>query len=204
MQDVIGLEHPISRLKPLLYRLEGAEHISTEPEHALLVGYYGVGKSLLAEAIARQILERNASEANEKKHVKFAHVNLSNVFWKWVGESNANANRLMDYLEQNAPIIVFLDELEAAMHEQRNIQMHEESLRTQNTILQRISGMLQVQGVTLIGATNRPDRMNPAALRAGRFGRGIIVPMPKTPQLLQMFVRKRRALKVSLVQISMH
>lgn len=130
MKDVIGLEHVVDRLKPLLYRIARPDLIDTEPEHALLVGTYGVGKSLIAEAIAREILEKNAQIPDPKNHVKFAHVNLSNVFWKWVGESNANANRLMDFLEQNAPIIVFLDEMEAAMNDSTNVQMHEESLRT--------------------------------------------------------------------------
>lgn len=196
MDDVIGLERAIHRLKPFVYRARRPDLIQTEPEHALLVGYYGVGKSLLAEALARQILEGNASIRDQKKHVRFAHVNLSNVFWKWVGESNANANRLMDFLEENAPIIVFLDELEAALNDPSAAQMHEESLRTQNTILQRISGMHKVKGVSMIGATNRPDLMHQAALRAGRFGRQIIVPMPGTDQLLHMFKQKRNQLLV--------
>ncbi len=64
--------------------------------------------------------------------------------------------------------------------------------------------MLRVKGVTLIAATNRPDMMNPAALRAGRFGRGIVVPPPDTAQLMQMFHRKRTVLKVPFAAGSDH
>jgi len=192
-EDIIGLDRQRELLKPILYRALYPDLINSKPEHALLVGYYGTGKSMLAEAMAREVLEHHNGRGRK---VRFAHVHLANIFIKWLGESNQNMNRLLDFLERIAPIIVFMDEIDAAMNDPAQTQAHEETLRSQSTFQARLSGLSPLKGVVIIGATNRPDMISGAFLRGGRFGRGIHVPMPSEDSLARMLLKKAERLQV--------
>lgn len=193
--DVIGLDEQWKQMEPMLYRLMYPGAIRTRAEHTLMVGYYGVGKSLTAEAMAREILEQRI-KSPDLPQIAFLKVNLSNVFYKWVGESNTNVNRVIDLMRACAPCIAFCDELEAAMSDSSNTQMHEETLRSQSTFMQELDGMDPMTGVAVIGATNRPDVINQGLLRGSRFGKAVHFPMPDGAQLFRMLQKKSEILQV--------
>ncbi|OGJ61890.1 hypothetical protein A3C37_03665 [Candidatus Peribacteria bacterium RIFCSPHIGHO2_02_FULL_53_20] len=186
--DVIGLDEAIERLRPSVLRLLHSDLAVTPTQHAILIGAHGVGKTLLAEALARDVIERQTLAGQTP--IKFAHVRLQNVFYKWVGASNTNMNSLLQYLEDNAPIIAFMDEIEAALNDPSVAQMHEETLRVQNTMLEWMSGLQKRKDIFIIGATNRPELMHTGFLRGGRFGRAIEVPCPNVSSLSQMLKRR--------------
>src|SRR5690606_7286835 len=133
----------------------------------LLFGPPGTGKTLLAKAVARE------SEAN------FIATKSSDLLSKLYGESEQQVARLFQRARQVAPTVIFIDEIDS-LAPQRGGGIGEPAVteRVVNTILAEMDGLEALQGVVVIGATNRPTLLDPALLRPGRFDELIYVPVP--------------------------
>jgi cell division protease FtsH len=138
------------------------------PKGVLLVGPPGTGKTLLARAVA--------GEAG----VPFYSISGSEFVEMFVGVGAARIRDLFEQGEKNAPCIIFIDELDAVgRHRGAGIGGgHDEREQTLNELLVRMDGFNSSGGVILLAATNRPDVLDPALLRAGRFDRQVVVDLP--------------------------
>jgi cell division protease FtsH len=151
------LEHPDR------YRLAGA----VGPKGVLLVGPPGTGKTLLARAVA--------GEAG----VPFISVTGSSFMEMFVGVGAARVRDLFADARRRAPSIVFIDEIDA-IGQRRGGQLvtNDEQNQTLNQMLAEMDGFDPATGVVVIGATNRPEVLDPALLRPGRFDRQVVIPLP--------------------------
>jgi len=145
------------------------------PRGILLYGPPGTGKTLLAKAVA------NESEAN------FISVKGPEVLSKWVGESEKAVREIFQRAREAAPCIIFFDELDAiaprrGLHTDAGV-----TDRIVNQLLTEMDGIQILKDVVVIGATNRPDILDPALLRPGRFDRVIYVPPPDVEGRYQIF-----------------
>ncbi|MCV2868857.1 CDC48 family AAA ATPase [Defluviimonas sp. WL0002] len=133
----------------------------------LLYGPPGTGKTMLAKAVARE------AEAN------FVATKSSDLLSKWYGESEQQVARLFRRARQVAPTVIFIDEIDSLVPA-RGGGLGEPAVteRVVNTILSELDGLEELQGVVVIGATNRPNLIDPALLRPGRFDELIFVPVP--------------------------
>ena len=138
----------------------------TPPRGILLYGPPGTGKTTLAKAVA------NESEAN------FISIKGPEVMSKWVGESEKAVRQIFKKAKQVSPSIVFLDEIDAIAPARGSSQDSGSTERIVNQILTSIDGMESLEGVVVIGATNRPDIIDNALLRTGRFDRLVYVGVP--------------------------
>jgi len=138
----------------------------TPPTGILLYGPPGTGKTLLAKAIA------NESKAN------FISIKGPEVMSKWVGESEKAVRELFKKAKQVAPSIVFLDEIDAIAPRRGAYSGSHVTESVVNQILTSIDGLESMEGVIIIGATNRPDILDTSLLRPGRFDRLLLVPAP--------------------------
>jgi len=144
------------------------------PRGILLSGPPGSGKTLLAKAVATE------SEAN------FISIKGPEVMSKWVGESEKAVRMIFKKAKQVAPCIVFLDELDAIAHRRGMDNDSGVSERVVNQLLTSMDGLESLEGVVVIGATNRPDMIDPALLRSGRFDRILLVPAPDKAARLEI------------------
>jgi len=144
------------------------------PRGILLYGPPGTGKTLLAKAVATE------SEAN------FISIKGPEVMSKWVGESEKAVRMIFKKARQVAPCVVFLDELDAIAHRRGSDLDSGVGERVVNQLLTSLDGLESMEGVVVIGATNRPDMVDPALLRTGRFDRMIIVPIPDRKARLEI------------------
>ncbi|ASJ07544.1 CDC48 family AAA ATPase [Thermococcus pacificus] len=150
------------------------------PKGILLYGPPGTGKTLLAKAVA------NESEAN------FIAIKGPEVLSKWVGESEKNIREIFRKARQAAPTVIFIDEIDA-IAPRRGTDVNRVTDRLINQLLTEMDGIQENSGVVVIGATNRPDIIDPALLRPGRFDRLILVPAPDEKARLEIFkVHTRR------------
>ncbi len=156
------------------------------PKGVLLYGPPGTGKTLLAKAIA------NESQAN------FITAKGSDLLSKWYGESEKHISEVFKKARQVAPAVVFLDELDAlapvrgsASGEPRVTE------RIVNQLLSELDGLEELRGVIVIGATNRPDIIDPALLRPGRFDEIILVPVPDRGARREIFRVHMKRMPVS-------
>ena len=170
--DVGGLDAAASKLRegvelPLKHP-EAFKRLGIRPAKGfLLYGPPGTGKTLLAKACARE------AEAN------FIAVKSSDLLSKWYGESEQQIARLFARARQVAPTVIFIDELDSLVPA-RGGGMGEPQVteRVVNTILAEMDGLEELNNVVLIGATNRPNLIDPALLRPGRFDELIYVGVP--------------------------
>ena len=133
----------------------------------LLYGPPGTGKTLLAKACARE------AEAN------FIATKSSDLLSKWYGESEQQIARLFARARQVAPTVIFIDELDSLVPARGGgLGEPQVTERVVNTILSEMDGLEELQSVVVIGATNRPNLIDPALLRPGRFDELIYVPVP--------------------------
>ncbi|MCD6524821.1 MAG: AAA family ATPase, partial [Thermococcus sp.] len=140
----------------------------------------GTGKTLLAKAVA------NESEAN------FIAIKGPEVLSKWVGESEKNIREIFRKARQAAPTVIFIDEIDA-IAPRRGTDVNRVTDRLINQLLTEMDGIQENSGVVVIGATNRPDIIDPALLRPGMFDRLILVPAPDEKARLEIFkVHTRR------------
>ncbi len=171
-RDVAGIDEAKSELEEIVEFLKDPSKFQRLggkiPKGALLVGPPGTGKTLLARAIA--------GEAD----VPFFSISGSDFVEMFVG---VGASRVRDMFEQgrkNAPCIIFIDEIDAVgRHRGAGLGGgNDEREQTLNQLLVEMDGFDSTQGVILIAATNRPDVLDPALLRPGRFDRQVVVPNP--------------------------
>jgi len=153
------------------------------PRGALLVGPPGTGKTLLARAIA--------GEAN----VPFFTISGSDFVEMFVGVGASRVRDMFDQAKKNAPCIIFIDEIDAVgRHRGAGLGGgNDEREQTLNQLLVEMDGFEANEGIILIAATNRPDVLDPALLRPGRFDRQIIVPNPDVAgreKILKVHMRK--------------
>jgi transitional endoplasmic reticulum ATPase len=134
----------------------------------LLYGPPGTGKTMLAKAVARE------AEAN------FIATKSSDLLSKWYGESEQQVTRLFQRARQVAPTVIFIDEIDS-LAPQRGGGLGEPAVteRVVNTILAEMDGLEELQGLVVIGATNRPTLLDPALLRPGRFDELVYVSVPE-------------------------
>jgi len=172
--DVGGIDAARERLRegvelPLKHP-ESFRRLGIRPAKGfLLYGPPGTGKTLLAKATARE------AEAN------FIATKSSDLLSKWYGESEQQIARLFARARQVAPTVIFIDELDSLVPA-RGGSLGEPQVteRVVNTILAEMDGLEELQSVVVIGATNRPNLIDPALLRPGRFDELIYVPVPDT------------------------
>jgi transitional endoplasmic reticulum ATPase len=136
------------------------------PRGILLYGPPGSGKTLIAKAVA------NESNAN------FISIKGPEILSKWVGESEKAVRELFKRAKQVAPTIVFLDELDAIAPRRGTYTGSHVTESVVNQLLTSMDGLESMEGVVVIGATNRPDIIDTGLLRPGRFDRLILVPAP--------------------------
>jgi cell division protease FtsH len=153
------------------------------PRGALLVGPPGTGKTLLARAIA--------GEAN----VPFFTISGSDFVEMFVGVGASRVRDMFDQAKKNAPCIIFIDEIDAVgRHRGAGLGGgNDEREQTLNQLLVEMDGFESNEGVILVAATNRPDVLDPALLRPGRFDRQVVVPRPDVvgrEKILKVHVRK--------------
>jgi cell division protease FtsH len=170
--DVAGVDEPLQELQEVVEFLKEpakfAELGARIPRGVLLVGPPGTGKTLLARAVA--------GEAG----VPFFNISGSEFVEMFVGVGASRVRDLFEKAKKNAPCIVFVDEIDA-VGRQRGAGLgsaNDEREQTLNQILVEMDGFSDHAGVIVIAATNRPDVLDPALLRPGRFDRVVVVPTP--------------------------
>lgn len=165
-----AVEWPLK--KPEVFKKMGI----TPPRGILLFGPPGCGKTLLARAVATE------SEAN------FISIKGPEIFSKWVGESEKAIREVFRKGRTAAPAIIFFDELDSIVP-RRGLGYSDSgaSERVISQLLTELDGIESLQNVVVIGATNRPDILDPAVLRPGRFDRLIYVPAPDHKALKEIF-----------------
>lgn len=146
------------------------------PRGVLLYGPPGTGKTLLAKAIAKD------SEAN------FISVKGPELISKWVGESEKAIRKIFIKARQTSPTIIFFDEIDSIASRRGNsMDTHGTSDKIVNQILTEMDGLEDIGDVLVIAATNRPDMLDTALLRPGRFDRIILTPVPDKKARLEIF-----------------
>ncbi len=178
--DVGGLMKVKERLReaveaPLKHPEVFSEMGIRAPRGVLLFGPPGTGKTLLAKAVATE------SEAN------FISVRGPEIFNKYVGESEKAVRDIFKKARQTAPCVLFFDEIDAILSSRSVQDDTGVSKRIVNQFLAELDGMQSLQNVLVIGATNRADIMDPAALRPGRFDAVIYVPPPDKEARKEIF-----------------
>ncbi|KAI0974782.1 P-loop containing nucleoside triphosphate hydrolase protein [Xylaria arbuscula] len=151
------------------------------PSGVLLWGPPGCGKTLLAKAVA------NESKAN------FISVKGPELLNKYVGESERSVRQVFSRARASAPCVVFFDELDALVP-RRDSSGTDSSARVVNQLLTELDGMNNRSGVYVIGATNRPDMIDPAILRPGRLGTNIFIDLPNADGRVEILKTRIRRL----------
>ncbi|MEM2707754.1 MAG: CDC48 family AAA ATPase [Candidatus Pacearchaeota archaeon] len=177
-RDIGGLEEAKQALKEAIewpLKMPGAfTRLGIEPpKGVLLYGPSGTGKTLLAKAVA------NESEAN------FIYVAGPSLLSKWVGESEKGIRQVFERARQVAPCIIFFDEIDA-IASRRGYDINRTTERMLNQLLAEMDGLQEIKGIVVIGATNRPDILDPALLRPGRFDKLIFVGPPDEKARLEI------------------
>ncbi|MEW5897104.1 MAG: CDC48 family AAA ATPase [Nanoarchaeota archaeon] len=170
-----AVEWPIK--KPEVFKRMGIR----PPRGILLYGPPGTGKTLLAKAVAKE------SEAN------FILVNGPSLLSKWVGESEKAVREIFRKARQTAPTILFFDEIDALVPRRSSGSDVHVSERIVNQMLTEMDGLESLNDVVVIGATNRPDIVDPALLRQGRFDRVIFTSVPDEEarrKIFEIYVKK--------------
>jgi proteasome regulatory subunit len=176
-----AVEDPL--LKPELYKKVGID----PPKGVLLVGPPGTGKTMLAKAVAHQT---NAT------FIRFVG---SELVQKYIGEGARLVRELFDMAREKAPTIVFIDELDSVGAKRLEVATSgdREVQRTLMQLLAELDGFDSMENVKIIGATNRPDILDDALLRPGRFDRIITIPVPNYVARLQIFKIHSRKMSIS-------
>jgi cell division protease FtsH len=186
-KDVAGVEEAEDELQEIIEFLKDPRKFQRLggriPKGVLLVGAPGTGKTLLARAVA--------GEAD----VPFFSISGSDFVEMFVGVGASRVRDLFDQGKKHAPCLVFIDEIDA-VGRQRGAGLgggHDEREQTLNQLLVEMDGFDSNEGIILIAATNRPDILDSALLRPGRFDRRIVVAMPDAKgreEILRVHVRK--------------
>ncbi|RSC30025.1 ATP-dependent metallopeptidase FtsH/Yme1/Tma family protein [Agrobacterium sp. FDAARGOS_525] len=179
--DVAGVDEAKAELEEVVDFLKAPEEYgklgARIPKGILLVGPPGTGKTLLARAVA--------GEAG----VTFFSISGSEFVEMFVGVGAARVRDLFEQARKNAPAIIFIDELDALGRARASGQMaggHDEREQTLNQLLTELDGFDPSSGIVLLAATNRPEILDPALLRAGRFDRQVLVDKPDKKGRIQI------------------
>lgn len=182
-EGVGGLDDHIDRLKemvalPLLYPEVFQQFHITPPRGVLFHGPPGTGKTLLARALA-------SSVSTQGQKVTFYMRKGADALSKWVGEAERQLRLLFEEARKNQPSIIFFDEIDglAPVRSSKQEQIHASIVATLLALMDGMDGRGQV---IVIGATNRPDSVDPALRRPGRFDREFYFPLPSQPARRQI------------------
>ena len=186
--DVAGVDEEKEELQEIVEFLKNPKKFTDMgariPKGVLLVGHPGTGKTLLARAVA--------GEAN----VPFFIISGSDFVEMYVGVGASRVRDLFEQAKKNAPCIIFIDEIDA-VGRQRGAGVgggHDEREQTLNQLLVEMDGFAENEGVIVLAATNRPDILDKALLRPGRFDRQIVVSAPDVrarEEILGVHARKK-------------
>lgn len=200
LKDVAGCEEEKEEVKEIIDYLRSPKKFTDMgahiPKGILMVGPPGTGKTLLAKAVA--------GEAN----VPFFSISGSDFVEMFVGTGASRVRDMFKTAQKSAPCIIFIDEIDA-VGRQRGAGMgggNDEREQTLNQLLVEMDGMTDNAGIVVIAATNRPDVLDPALLRSGRFDRRVTVSLPDIKgreAILQVHARnKKLASDVSLANLA--
>jgi transitional endoplasmic reticulum ATPase len=160
-----AIKAQLRQLQAVIEDPESARRFGVEPPTGLLLaGPPGTGKTTVAKVLAAQARS------------SFYPISGADVISKWVGESERNIRQLFERARENRPSIVFVDEIDAiAGRRGESLGTHDSHV---NQLLAEIDGVAGQRGVFVVGATNRPDQIDPALLRGGRLSRTIVLGLP--------------------------
>ncbi len=189
-EDVAGIEEVKDEVKEIIEYLKDPIKFQKlggrPPKGVLLYGEPGVGKTLLAKAIAGEA------------HVPFISISGSDFVEMFVGVGAARVRDLFETAKKHAPCIIFIDEIDAVGRTRGALNIgggHDEREQTLNQLLVEMDGFDTSEGIIVIAATNRPDILDPALLRPGRFDRQIFLPRPDVRgryEILKVHARNKK------------
>ena len=189
-EDVAGIDEVKEEVREIIEYLKDPVRFQKlggrPPKGVLLYGEPGVGKTLLAKAIAGEA------------HVPFISVSGSDFVEMFVGVGAARVRDLFETAKKHAPCIIFIDEIDAVGRSRGVINLgggHDEREQTLNQLLVEMDGFDTSEGIIVIAATNRPDILDPALLRPGRFDRQIFIPRPDVKgryEILKVHARNKK------------
>jgi transitional endoplasmic reticulum ATPase len=186
--DVVGLDQAKNALReavemPLTHGDILRQYGVKPSKGVLLYGPPGCGKTLLAKVVARQA----------KAH--FLHIRGPELLRQQVGQSEAKLRELFDRARENAPCVLFFDEMDALAGDRGN---GDSSTKILTQFLTEMDGFEELKGVVVVGATNRPDSLDPALLRPGRFDQLVYVPPPDQRARAALFSHELRGKPVAV------
>jgi len=159
-----AIKAQLQQLQAVIEDPESAVRFGVEPPTGLLLaGPPGTGKTSVAKVLAAQA------------KCSFYPISGADVISKWVGESERNIRQLFERARANRPSIVFIDEIDAIAGSRGQVETHDSHV---NQLLSEIDGVSGQRGVFVVGATNRPDQLDPALLRGGRLSRTVVLGLP--------------------------
>ncbi len=189
-EDVAGIDEVKEEVREIIEYLKDPVRFQKlggrPPKGVLLYGEPGVGKTLLAKAIAGEA------------HVPFISVSGSDFVEMFVGVGAARVRDLFETAKKHAPCIIFIDEIDAVGRSRGVVNLgggHDEREQTLNQLLVEMDGFDTSEGIIVIAATNRPDILDPALLRPGRFDRQIFIPRPDVKgryEILKVHARNKK------------
>ncbi|HSL65810.1 MAG TPA: AAA family ATPase [Gaiellaceae bacterium] len=187
-----AVKEQLQQLQAVIEDPESARRFGVEPPTGLLLaGPPGTGKTTIAKVLAAQA------------RASFYPIAGADVISKWVGESERNIRQLFERARENRPSIVFVDEIDAiAGRRGESLGTHDSHV---NQLLAEIDGVAGQRGVFVVGATNRPDQIDPALLRGGRLSRTIVLGLPDEGErlaLLRLFTARMPTVGVRLDELA--